>query len=289
MKLLLRAVASIAFIVAVSCARADTPRHFATADEAIRAFIDTVKTGKLDELLAFLGPEGRELVSSSDPATGRHNQEVFVAAAAQKWHLEDQGTNMKTLVIGNEDWPFPIPLVKDERGWRFDTVAGKEEVISRRIGRNELSVINICRVYVAAQRAYAGRAHDGKPAGTFAARFKSDPGTENGLYWPVKAGAPRSPLGELVAAAASDGEDLAGRTEPSPFHGYYFRMLAAEGAAAPALVAWPAQYDATGVMTFMVGADGTVFERDLGVDTAATVKAMTRFAADTNWTKAGGD
>jgi hypothetical protein len=287
MTAVLRTVVAVALISTASCARDETPRHFATAEEAAGAFIDTVKGGKLEDLLAFLGPEGGDIVSSSDPATGRRNQEVFVVAAAQKWHLEDHGANTKELIVGNEEWPFPIPLVKDERGWRFDAAAGKEEVISRRIGRNELSVISICRAYVAAQRAYARAAHDGKPAGTFAGKLKSDPGTQNGLFWPVKTGAPRSPLGELVAAAASDGEDLAARKDASPFHGYYFRMLAAQAGAAPALVAWPAQYDSTGVMTFVVGPDGAVFERDLGADTPAAAKAITRFEPDQEWKKTG--
>ena len=279
-----------------------SPRHFATPEDAVRALTETVKSGKLDELLTYFGPEGRDLVASSDPATGRRNQEVFIAAASEEWHLEDLGPTTKELVVGNEDWPFPIPLVKDADGWRFDAAAGKEEVLARRIGRNELAVIDICRAYVSAQRAYARGGHDGKKPGIYARTFNSDSGKQNGLYWPAKRGEPRSPLGDLVASAAGDGDDLASRKEAAPFHGYHFRILTAQGPAAPggemdyvkngamtggfALVAWPAQYDATGIMTFIVAADGTVLEKDLGADTASAVKGLTRYDPDPSWQKA---
>jgi hypothetical protein len=298
-------MATAACVSIASCAREPQPRHFATPEEGVRAFIETVKKGNVDELLTYVGPEGRELVASSDPATARRNQEVFVAAVAEQWHLEDRGPNTKELVVGNEDWPFPIPLVKDDDGWTFDAAAGADEVLARRIGRNELAVIDICRAYVAAQRAYARTGHDGGPAGVYARRFNSTPGTQNGLYWPVTRGQSRSPLGDLVAAAAADGDDLAGRKEPAPFHGYHFRILTAQGAGAPggamdyvkdgamaggfALVAWPAQYDATGIMTFIVSADGIVFEKDLGPDTPASAAAITRYDPDQSWGKAQPD
>ncbi|HEX8027280.1 MAG TPA: DUF2950 domain-containing protein, partial [Vicinamibacterales bacterium] len=290
-----RVAAMIVLTTMASCAPRveESPRHFATPEDAVKAFIETVKGGKLDDLLTYFGPEGREIVASSDPATGRRNQEVFLAAAKEKWRLADVNPTTRELVVGNEDWPFPIPLLKDDKGWRFDAAAGKEEVLSRRIGRNELSAIDLSRAYVAAQHSYAKSKHDGKPAGAYAGKFNSDAGTQNGLYWPVKAGTPRSPLGDLVASAASDGNDLAARKEPAPFQGYYFRILTAQGPAAPggekdyvrngamsggfALIAWPSQYDATGIMTFIVGADGIVFEKDLGADTAAAVKSITRF------------
>jgi hypothetical protein len=300
-----RLIAIAACLWVASCAREPEVRHFATPEEAVRAFTETVKAGKLDELLTFFGPEGKTLVASSDPVTGRRNQEVFVVAVAEQWRLEDRGPDAKELIIGNEDWPFPIPLVRDQDGWRFDAAAGMDEVLTRRIGRNELAVIDIARAYVAAQRAYARSGHDGKPAGIFARRFTSEPGTQNGLYWPVKRGEPRSPLGELVAAAAGEGEDLAARKEPAPFHGYHFRVITAQGPSAPggamdyvkngemtggfALIAWPAQYGATGITTFIVGPDGTVLEKDLGAETAATVASITRFDPDATWTKAEGN
>jgi hypothetical protein len=283
---------------------AQEPRHrtFGTPEEAVRALADAAKTGNADALLAIFGPDGQDLVASSDPATTRKNLEVFTVAFAERWRLEDQGTNRKTLIIGDEEWPFPVPLVKDANAWRFDTASGKEEVIDRRIGRNELAVIGVCRSFVAAQRHYARQGHDGKPAGLYAKTFASDPGKQNGLYWPAARGQARSPLGELVSQAAQEGRTLGpDRTQPSPFHGYYFKILTAQGAAAAggakayvvngemsegfALVAWPAQYDASGVMTFIVNQDGTLCQKDLGPETDRVARAMTAYNPDKSWTK----
>jgi hypothetical protein len=254
----------------------------------------------LDDLLEIFGTEGRELVASSDEATARQNLEIFAVAAAEGWRLVDQGTDQKVLVIGNEGWPFPVPLVKSADNWKFDTAAGKEEVLARRIGRNELAAIGTCHTYVEAQRDYAKQGHDGKPAGLFAQTFNSDSGKQNGLYWQAARHEPRSPLGDLVAQASHDGRQLGtNRDRPSPFHGYYFKILTAQGKAAPggaksylvhgemsggfALVAWPGQYDASGVMTFIVNQDGVVHEKDLGPKTDATVTAMTVYNPDASW------
>lgn len=284
-------------------AQAAPHRTFATPEAAVQALISTVKAGNLDDLLAIFGPEGQELIASSDPATGRRNREVFTVAAAEHWELVDNGANRKTLVIGNEEWPFPVPLVRAANGWQFDTAAGKEEVLARRIGRNELAIIQACRAYVAAQLRYAQQGHDGKPAGTYAMTFRSDPGKENGLYWPVARGQKRSPLGDLAAQAADEGRSIpaARDQQPSPLHGYYFRILTAQGAAAPgaarnyvvngamsggfALVAWPAQYNVTGVMTFIVGRDAIVHEKDLGAGTGEAVRKITVYNPDGSWLK----
>lgn len=295
--------ALVAAVTIGACSSEPAERRFTTPDAAARALIDTAKAGNLDELLTLFGPEGQELVSSSDPATGRRSREVFVAAAAEQWRLAELRPDARELIVGNEDWPFPIPLLRDGRGWYFDTAAGKEEVLARRIGRNELATMAACRTYVTAQREYARTSHDGRPAGLYARKFASDPGTQNGLYWPVRRGEPRSPLGDLVAAAADDGYALGERPEPSPFHGYYFRILTAQGPNAPggerdyvkdggmsggfAMVAWPAQYDATGVMTFIVNGDGVVLEKDLGPDTKAIAAAIARFDPDASWRRAG--
>jgi hypothetical protein len=275
-----------------------TSRTFSSPESAVEALVSAAKKGNVDELVALFGPEGRDLIASSDPATTRRNRQVFVVASSERWRLADDGANQKTLVIGNEEWPFPVPLVKDARGWRFDTAAGKEEVIARRIGRNELTAIESCRAYVTAQQRYAQVGHDGKTPGMYAAKFQSDPGKENGLYWPAGKGQKRSPLGDLVAEAAEEGRPLGG-AQPSPFHGYYFRILTGQGAAASggarsyivnddmsggfALVAWPAEYDVTGVMTFVVNQDGVVYEKDLGRDTDATARKMTVYNPDTSW------
>lgn len=300
-KLIVVAFAALG-VATASCSRAaQGPRTYATPEEAVRSLNDVVKAGKLDELLAIFGPDGQELIASSDAATGRRNRQVFNVAFAEKWQLIDQGTNTKVLVIGNEEWPFPVPLVRQENGWRFDTAAGKEEVIARRIGRNELAVMQICRTYVAAQRHYAREGHDGKRAGLYATAFRSSPGKQNGLYWPAGRGQKRSPLGDLVAQAAEEGRPLGAAGQPSPFHGYQFKILTAQGAAATggaknyvtagemsggfALVAWPAQYDVTGVMTFIVNQDGVLYEKDLGAGTAAAAKAMTLYDPDPSWMK----
>jgi hypothetical protein len=274
------------------------PRTFATPEEAVRALAETTKAGDLNGLLALFGPEGKELVDSSDPATARRNREVFVVAFKEGHRLVDAGGDRKELVLGNESWPFPVPLVKGASGWSFDAAAGREEILDRRIGRNELAVIGILWQYVAAQRAYAKAGHDGKPAGLYARRFASDPGTQNGLYWPAKRGEPRSPLGDLIAQAADEGHRAAS-SGPSPLYGYYFRILEGQGKSASggaadyvvngemkggfALVAWPVHYGASGVMTFLVNQDGVAFEKDLGPETETAVKAITRFDPDSTW------
>ncbi|HSF14903.1 MAG TPA: DUF2950 family protein, partial [Vicinamibacteria bacterium] len=211
--------AIVAGVAVASCAPKSETRTFATPDDAVRALIDTVNGGDLEALVELFGPEGRDLVSGSDPATGRRNQQVFLAAIREQWRLEDRDANTKELIVGNEDWPFPIPLVRVDQGWRFDAPAGREEILARRIGRNELAVIDVCQAYVEAQRAYARTAHDGNRAGLYAQRFNSEPGRQNGLYWPPTRHQPRSPLGDLVAGASEDGYDLGARKSPEPFHG----------------------------------------------------------------------
>jgi hypothetical protein len=268
-----------------ACARKPSSyRTFATPEDAVRALMDAVKKNDLPGVIAIFGTEGQALVDSSDAATARHNRDVFAAAAAERWRLEEHGATTRVLVVGNEDWPFPVPIVQDAAGWHFDTAAGQEEILDRRIGRNELAVIRICHTYVSAQQLYAERGHDGKPAGAYATAFSSDPGRQNGLFWPAARGERRSPLGDLVAQAAEEGRRLGQDTPPAPFHGYFFRMLPSQGGFA--MVAWPAQYDASGVMTFLVNQDGVVRQKDLGADTGAAVKQMTAYAIDGSWTDA---
>jgi DUF2950 family protein len=304
----IRRLVSVVFIcIAIAFAASCAQRHegqsrgrvFKTPEEAVNALAAAVKTGKIDEVIAIFGPDSQELVDNSDPAVARQNREIFTVAMKEQWHLTDSANNGKTLVIGNEQWPFPIPLVKDADGWRFDTAGGKEEIVARRIGRNELAAIQVCKTYVAAQHVYAAHAHDGQPAKVYAQLFKSDDGRQNGLFWPAAHGQKPSPLGDLVASAAAEGTTLGQSAQPTPFHGYYFKILKAQGPSAPggakdyvtngvmsggfALVAWPAQYDATGVMTFIVNQDGSVREKDLGPGTEAAVKAMTRYDPDSSW------
>jgi hypothetical protein len=275
-------------------------RLFPSPEDAVTALHAAAKSGGLDAVIAIFGSEGKGLIDSSDEAAARRNRDVFAAAMNEGWRLEDVGPARKTLIVGNEQWPFPVPLVKEGNAWRFDTAAGREEVLARRIGRNELTAIRLCHTYVRAQRLYARDGHDTQGAGAYAAKFRSDPGTQNGLYWPDEPGVARSPLGDLVAEAAAEGRTIGGDgSAPAPFHGYYFRILTGQGAAAPggarsyvvngrmtggfALVAWPAVYDETGVMTFIVNHDGVVHEKDLGADTGTAARAMTGYDPDPSW------
>jgi hypothetical protein len=266
-----------AIAAALSCRSATTgpQQTYAAPDDAVKALIDVARKGTLDDLMKILGPRAQPLVDASDPQTARQNREVFVVAAAEQWRLVDNGPDSRLLIVGHESWPFPVPLVKNADRWRFDTAAGVEEVMARRIGRNELAAIRACRTYVFAQRLYASRGHDGKPAGLYATALGSDPGRHNGLYWPARRGEKRSPLGDLIAASA--------REDKSPFHGYRFKILTSPEPKGFALVAWPATYDSTGVMTFVVSQDGIVREKDLGPDTARTASAMAAYGADQTW------
>jgi hypothetical protein len=291
---------SLAVLASADQAPAAGPPAFATPEEAARALIEIVKANDVSGLLVLFGPDAQDVVDTSDVATGRRNREVFLAAIAEGWRLADAAPDRKELVAGNEDWPFPVPLVRRAAGWSFDAAAGREEILNRRIGRNELAVIEDLRTYVGGQRAYARTAHDGKPAGLFARRFASEPGKQNGLYWSTGRGERRSPLGDLIAEAAAEGyRGKEAGQGPSALHGYYFRILEGQGKGAKggaieyvvngemsggfALVAWPAHYDASGIMTFVVNQDGVAYEKDLGPETTALVEAITRYNPDDTW------
>jgi hypothetical protein len=275
-------------------------KRFATPEEAVQTVIKAAKANNTTELLAIFGADAADLLSSGDPVADKRARQLILVALNEKWSLTSQGPNTKILVIGNEGWPYPIPLVKDKEGWRFDTSAGREEILYRRIGRNELSTIRACRVYVEAQKEYSEKSHDGKAAGLFAQKFASDPGKQDGLYWKVGAGEDLSPLGEFAAQASSEGYSR-GNSGPTPFHGYLYRLLTAQGPAAPggaksyvsngemksgfALVAYPAEYRKSGVMTFIVNQDGVVYEKDLGEQTAEVASRMTEYNPDSSWRK----
>jgi hypothetical protein len=282
-----RITAAIAFMLSASIA-AQTPAKqqpgFATPEDAVRALGDAAKGSDLSGLIALLGPGSEELAGSTDAQTARKNRDVFFAAMMERWTLEDRDGGRKELVVGNEAWPFPVPLVKRAQGWVFDTAAGREEVLVRRIGRNELAAIRIANTYVKAQKLYASRGHDGKPAGIYARRVVSEPGTENGLYWPDSPGTPRSPLGELLAEASVEGRPSASSKGRIPFQGYYFRILEPQGSGF-GMIAWPAQPGLTGVMTFIVNQDGVIYEKSFGQDTPSAAAAITRFNPDKTWTR----
>jgi hypothetical protein len=292
-----------ALATTVACRSSEPPRPqqqtFPSPEEAVRKLAEVVKAADVEQLSAIFGPDSKELVDTSDPVTARRNRETFTAAFAEGWGLVDAEPVGKTLLIGNEEWPFPVPLVQDGNTWRFDTAAGKAEVLARRIGRNELAVLRVCATYVAAQRRYAEHGHDGKPAGLYAQTFRSDAGKENGLFWPEVKGKRLSPLGDLVAQAASEGRVAGEGQQQTPFYGYHYKILTAQGPAAQggaksyvangemsggfAMVAWPAEYDLTGIMTFIVNQDGVVYEKDLGPESAAAASKMSDYNPDDSW------
>ena len=275
------------------------PRVFATPEEAAKALVDIVKANDLPGLAALFGQSGQDLLDTSDAATGRRNREVFVAAAAEGLRLGDLGPNRKELILGNEAWPFPVPLVKGAGGWSFDAAAGREEVLNRRIGRNELAVIESCTTTSPRSAPTPPPATTASPRGDTRAASAATRAGRTGSTGRARRGEPRSPLGVLVAEASEQGYRRRGGEGPSPFHGYYFRILEGQGKAAKggaaeyvvngemtggfALVAWPVHHDASGVMTFIVNQDGVAYEKDLGPGTQAAVEKIKRYDPDATW------
>jgi hypothetical protein len=289
----------LAILFAPACNKAPSQATFATPDEAAEALHQAFKTQDMEKMQAIFGREAMAAVDSGDPVSDRQYREVIALAMEQSWRWAPHGEDAKELIIGDEQWPFPAPLVKAGNGWQFDSEEAKDEVLARKIGRNELGTIDLCRAYVDMQREYAGQPHDGKPAGLFAQRIRSSPGRQDGLYWQVKPGERPSPLGDLVAEAETTGYDK-DKMESAPFLGYHFRILAAQGPAAPggkksyvvngdmsggfALVAYPAKYAFSGVMTFVVNQDGIVYQKDLGEDTATQALRLAEYNPDESWT-----
>ncbi len=300
--LLAASLAVMIFALAGTAADAATKQKtFASPEEAVRAFYDAMKANDDKELVAIFGPLAKEVIWTGDPVGNKQRREKFVKAFDLKNRIDKEGEKM-VLIVGEKDWPFPIPLVKKEGQWFFDTKAGKEELLNRRIGENELSTIQTMLAIVDAEREYAMKKLSGGPLPEYAQKFMSDPGKKNGLYWETKEGEEPSPLGELAADARAEGyTKTAANKKPMPYHGYYFRMLKKQGKYAPggafdyvvggkqiggfAVVAFPAKYGNSGVMTFLVNHDGVVYQKNLGRNTAATAKAMKAFDPDKTWKK----
>jgi len=262
-------------------------KTFASPEDAVVALVDAAKADNTNELRALFGPKGEKVLVSGDPVMDQRSREVFLVAYSERAALMTISGTRETLYIGNEDWPFPIPLVKENQTWRFDTAAGAQEILFRRIGRNELTTIRVCQAYIDAQQEYAAMAHDGRPAGLYAQKIASTPGKHDGLYWKSDDADQLSPLGDFAAEAASEGyRRTAGRT--TPYHGYLFRILTVEGVSGtqPALIANPAAYASSGVMTFVVSQDGQVYEKDLGPTTSAIAAEISQFKPDSGWQKA---
>lgn len=295
------AVAAVACLGVSSAAIAGAPRHmtFASPEAAVDALVAATEADKTADLLNILGPSGRKLIHSGDRIADKAGRDQFVAAYQQKHAIETPSASTAILVVSTDEWPFPIPLVKHGAAWRFDTKAGAEEILNRRIGRNELNAIEVCGAIVDAEHEYASKDRTGSGYLEYAQKFVSSPGEHDGLYWPPTAGE-ESPIGPLVASARAEGYGPKGAHEKrSPYHGYYYRILKKQGKDARggaydyvvkghmiggfALVAFPAKYGDSGVMTFIVNQDGVVYEKALGPRTEAIARAMTTFNPDPSW------
>jgi hypothetical protein len=277
-------------------------KTFLSAAEASSALVAALQAEDQSALLSILGPDSKDILSSGDAVEDKNDRTEFVQKYQQMHRLVNEPDGTTTLYIGAENWPTPIPLVHKGASWYFNTDAGKQEILYRRIGRNELAVIQVCRELVDAEKEYYSQPHDGQPGSEYAQKFFSDPGKHNGLYWPASPGQSESPIGPLVASAAVEGYTGSANQKLEPFQGYYFRILAAEGAAGSraahtyivngrmtrgfAFLAYPAEYRLSGVMTFVVDQDGIVYEKDLGRRTPELGKNLTRYSRDATWRKA---
>jgi hypothetical protein len=283
----------------VAAAQASPQPTFATPEEAVSALVTAGEKQDPQGLQALLGPGTAELVSSGDPVADRGEREAFLNRYNAYHELVAGGPNDLVLLVGEDRWPLPIPLVGRSGRWYWDGAAGAREVLLRRIGANELHTIDVMQGFVAAERDYAARGHDDTPAGAYAVKLRSGAGKQDGLYWEATSNEAQSPAGPLLAAASAEGYAVnSGGTKP--YHGYMFRMLTSQGPEANggardylvngklvggfALLAYPNAYGASGVMTFMVNQDGVVWQRDLGPDTAAAAAAITQFNPDDSWT-----
>jgi hypothetical protein len=272
---------------------------FKTPDAAADALASAARNNDRAAILNVLGREGADIASSGDPVADSAIRTKFVETYDAKHQVKMDGDANATLIIGSDDFPFPIPLIRKGDSWQFDTAAGRQEILARRIGRNELDAIQSSLAYVDAQNEYADKDRTGAGAGVYAQRIVSETGRKNGLYWPSSASGDESPLGELVAEATQQGYRVGeGR---APYHGYYFKILTKQGPDAHggaldyvvngkmlggfALVAYPAEYRNSGVMTFIVNHEGVVFQKDLGPRTAELAERMTAFNPDSSWTK----
>jgi hypothetical protein len=290
-------------ILVVACKKEEKPPElgvYATPDVAAQALDTAVKAQDINALVGIFGPDSKQLILSGDEVQDKNNASEFAARydVMHRWRKMPDDSQM--LIVGADNFPFPIPLKKNPSGqWYFDTAAGRQEVLNRRIGRNELAIIDVCGAITEAQGDYYNQPHDGEKAKQFAVKFVSDPGKQNGLFWPAAQGQPQSPLGPLAANATSEGY-TAKPEGHTAFHGYYFKMLDGQTANAPngarnyivngkmttgfAVVAYPAEYGNSGIMTFIINQDGILLQKDLGKTTTQIASAMTQFDPDPTWT-----
>jgi len=284
-----------------ACNKSDKPsyRVFASPDDAGNGLLEAAKSGDLNAVLAVFGTESKAIIFSGDTVQDKATVDKFVAAYGVMHRWRKMADGAQVLLVGADNFAFPIPLKKSEGGqWFFDAAAGKDEILARRIGRNELAVIDVCGALADAQAEYFSQRHDDGSTKHYALKFISDAGKQNGLYWESPEGQPRSPLGPLAAFASDEGYSLKPDSH-APFHGYYFHMLKRQGnharggakdyvvdgkmAGGFAFVAYPAEYGNSGVMTFIINQDGVLLQKDLGRSTTETATAMSEFDPDGGW------
>jgi hypothetical protein len=289
------------FCLAANAANAADPalKLFDTPEQAAASLVEAAASFNVSDLKAILGPDSADIVASEDPVMDKQRAQAFAAMAKEKQSIEIDAANPDhaVLSVGEDAFPLPIPIVKKDSKWSFDTKAGREEILNRRIGANELDAITICRGYVEAQHEYAADKHDGATVNQYAQRVISTPGKQDGLAWKNADGTWEGPVGEEIAKALEQG--YAEKNKPQPYHGYYFKVLKGQGPAAPlgelnfvikgamiggfALAAAPADYHVSGVKTFIVSHTGVVYEKDLGPDTLEAFQKMEVFNPDDSW------
>jgi len=296
------AVVATTLLIGLGGCTSTPPRTFDTPEAAVGSLVAAARANDTGELKHILGSQADELISSGDAVADVHGREEFVRQYDTKNALKPAANGAVTLEVGETNWPLPIPVVKGAKGWSFDAAAGLDEMLSRRIGRNELSTIQICLAIVDAQREYVSADFSGNGWREYAQRFISTPGSRDGLYWAPKQGEPESPLGELVARATEEGYTARRSAEGRrPYHGYLYRILTRQGADAPggamdyiakdhmiggfAVVAWPADYANSGLKTFITSHHGVVYEKDLGDDTDRIASKMSEFNPGEGWVK----
>jgi hypothetical protein len=294
----------IALVAPVAWGAPKDQKSFKTPEAAAQALIKAAQAKDVNALLGLLGPLGKSLVDSGDPVADKNARDQFLARFKEANSLDKSNPKKVTLDIGKDKWPFPIPIVSDGSAWYFDSAAGAEEVINRRVGENELATIQSCLAYVDAQQEYYVRNVQKDPLQHYANKLISTEGKKDGLYWPATADEPPSPLGEEFADARAEGYLQPGAPRGQPFHGYIYRLLRSQGPEAPGgaynyvvngellggfgLIAFPAEYGSSGVMTFIVNHDGVVYSRDLGPNTENVAMGIVEFNPDSMWTKEDG-
>ncbi|MGC2282754.1 MAG: DUF2950 domain-containing protein [Candidatus Acidiferrales bacterium] len=274
-------------------------KTFSSPSEAVKNLMDAARSGDPAQLVPTIGPQAGALIASGDLGAAKQVLANFVKAYNEKHAISSEAQGFEFLQVGKGDWPFPFPIVRDGETWYFDIDRGNEEILDRRVGRNELGAIAVCEGFVQSQKDYAAKGHDGNFHGIYAQQFHSDPGKQNGLYWPVSKGQPESPMGPLVASAALENSSQQSAGDPAPYYGYFYKILTAQGPDAPggeksyivdgkltggfALIAYPAKYASSGVMTFIVNQDGIVYQQDLGEQTTDLASKITTYNPDSSW------